>query len=120
MKENNSNITLPCPDCNGQLILKNSKQYGLFYGCERFPKCRGTHRAHPNGEPLGIPGDKATRWWRIQAHKALEKLFTGQHPLMTKDEAYLYMQELMDLNEQDGHISRFNIEQCNRLIELLQ
>lgn len=30
-----------CPDCNGEMIPRSS-QYGKFWGCKDYPKCRGT------------------------------------------------------------------------------
>lgn len=30
-----------CPKCNSRMILRNGK-YGKFYGCSKFPYCRGT------------------------------------------------------------------------------
>lgn len=41
----NDNAVLPddknCPKCNSGMILRNGR-YGSFYGCSRFPYCRGT------------------------------------------------------------------------------
>lgn len=31
---------LPCPECKGLLVLRRSK-HGEFYGCAKFPVCRG-------------------------------------------------------------------------------
>jgi len=31
----------PCPECGGRTILRRSKM-GRFYGCEKYPKCKGT------------------------------------------------------------------------------
>jgi hypothetical protein len=30
----------PCPDCGGLLVLRRSKR-GSFYGCAKYPACRG-------------------------------------------------------------------------------
>lgn len=30
-----------CPQCNSVMILRNGSR-GQFYGCSRFPRCRGT------------------------------------------------------------------------------
>ncbi|MEN9613712.1 MAG: hypothetical protein RLZZ347_19 [Candidatus Parcubacteria bacterium] len=30
-----------CPQCSSAMILRNGKR-GQFYGCSRFPRCRGT------------------------------------------------------------------------------
>ncbi len=31
-----------CPRCGGKLVLRNG-QYGYFYGCSNYPRCRYTH-----------------------------------------------------------------------------
>jgi len=31
----------PCPDCGGLLVLRRSKR-GQFYGCAKYPVCKGT------------------------------------------------------------------------------
>jgi ssDNA-binding Zn-finger/Zn-ribbon topoisomerase 1 len=30
----------PCPECGGETVARQSK-YGTFYGCARYPKCKG-------------------------------------------------------------------------------
>lgn len=32
-----------CPTCNSRMVLRSGR-YGRFYGCSRFPYCRGTRR----------------------------------------------------------------------------
>lgn len=36
-----TNDTPFCPQCNSIMILRNGSR-GQFYGCSRFPRCRGT------------------------------------------------------------------------------
>ena len=40
------NVT--CPDCGGPMTPRTS-QYGKFWGCKAYPKCKGTLNA--DGEP---------------------------------------------------------------------
>jgi hypothetical protein len=30
-----------CPDCDGPMVSRKS-QYGVFWGCKKYPKCKGT------------------------------------------------------------------------------
>lgn len=30
-----------CPECNGPMVSRTG-QYGVFWGCKAFPKCKGT------------------------------------------------------------------------------
>lgn len=105
----------PCPECGSSMVLRNSK-YGLFYGCTEYPKCKATHGAHKNGEPLGTPADKPTKKARIRAHDSFDQLWKDKH--MDRGDAYVWMQEAMGLSSEDAHIGKFTIDQCDRL-ELL-
>jgi ssDNA-binding Zn-finger/Zn-ribbon topoisomerase 1 len=104
-----------CPDCNADMVLRRSK-YGPFYGCSNYPRCTCKHGAHADGTPLGIPANKETRDWRIKAHDAFDQLWKGPRRCMKRPEAYLWMQRMMCMSEDEAHIGRLNIEQCERLI----
>jgi phenylalanine-4-hydroxylase len=76
-------------------------------------------KGNPKGKKIGKFLDKQTQDWRIKAHQVFDKLFEGQKPLMTRAEAYEYLQYLMKLDEKDAHIGRFSIAQCQEVIDLL-
>jgi ssDNA-binding Zn-finger/Zn-ribbon topoisomerase 1 len=108
----------PCPDCGAKLILKQSKEYGLFYGCTEYPKCKTTHAAHKStGQPMGIPANRETRYWRVQAHDIFDKIWLGPERIVEeRQDAYILMQNMMGLSVDNAHISKFNTEQCKELI----
>ena len=108
---------LNCGECEAPMVLRDSR-YGKFYGCSRFPRCRGTIGAHPDGTPLGIPANKATKGARIRAHDVFDRLWMTS--LMTRDGAYRWMCRVMDLSEDEAHIGKFTIEQCETLIKKVQ
>ncbi len=99
--------------CGSPMELRDSK-HGPFWGCTRFPDCRGTHGAHPDGEPLGVPGDKATRRARMDAHAVFDDWW--QNNGMSKKEAYRWMEE----NAPQEHIGMMDADECEKLIELLE
>jgi ssDNA-binding Zn-finger/Zn-ribbon topoisomerase 1 len=107
---------MKCPECNSEMILKNSR-YGKFYSCINWPKCKGSHGAHPNGLPLGIPADAETKKLRIEAHKLFDKLWENSN--MTRTQAYQKLQNLMNMTKEEAHIGKFNKEQCLKMIEIL-
>lgn len=114
---------MKCPECGADMILRETKKFTTkdgkakkFYGCERWPACKGTHGAHPDGKPLGIPGNAETKIWRHKAHTAFDEAFKD----IKRRHRYKELQRLMGLNEADAHIGRFDIEQCKRLIALLE
>jgi ssDNA-binding Zn-finger/Zn-ribbon topoisomerase 1 len=95
--------------------LKESR-YGFFYSCSKFPECKGTHGAHPNGKPLGKPADKETRYWRAKAHDAFDPLWKDGG--MTRNEAYYWLRVQLKISKDDCHIGRFDIKTCKKVIDL--
>lgn len=104
--------TLPCPECSCTMTLRNSR-YGLFYGCAEWPKCRATHGAHPDGQPLGVPADAATKKARIEAHAEFDRLWTETG--LKRKSAYGWLRKRCP--DLPAHISEMNAEQCRELIE---
>jgi len=112
-------IQLDCPDCGAPMKLNRSR-YGLFYGCTEWRNtgCKGSHGAHPNGLPLGIPADSRTKKMRMAAHNAFDPLWNGPEPVFdSRGRAYRWIESVMCLNTEDAHIGKFNSEQCAALIE---
>lgn len=112
-----------CPECGAKMVLRettkfkwNNGENRLFYGCSRFPACKGTHGAHPGGAPLGTPADAATKQARMRAHAAFDLLWKPIGARLTQDEAYLWMQSKMGMKSSEAHIGKFNAEQCESLI----
>lgn len=55
---------------------------------------------------------------RIRAHAAFDPLW--QNGIMKRRDAYRWMSWVMGLPQEEAHISMFNIDQCNRLIEIME
>lgn len=102
---------LDCPECGAPMELVDARQFGRpFYACQRYPKCSGSHGAHPDGEPLGIPADQETKEARSDAHALFDQIWrTG---IMGRGKAYRWMQKTLKLSKKDAHISRLNKTQC--------
>lgn len=114
-----------CPDCGAPMVLRETKKFKwkngkdrLFYGCIRYPFCKATHGAHPDGRPLGIPGNAETKAARIRAHDAFDGM--AQRLDWNKGGAYAWLRKKMKLSRKECHIGRFNIEQCEKVIKLCQ
>lgn len=101
-----------CGDCGSSMELRKSR-YGQFWGCSEYPKCTGTHGAHPDGRPLGIPANKKTREARIAAHAAFDPLWKGGR--QSRRSAYLWLRHAMGMNHQP-HIGEMTIAECNKVI----
>jgi ssDNA-binding Zn-finger/Zn-ribbon topoisomerase 1 len=107
-----------CPECGGAMTLRASKHgNGIFYGCRNYPRCRGTHSAHPDGRPMGIPANQGTKAMRHEAHQAFDKLWKGKRPRYSRTQAYYMLQVALNIPKEEAHIGRFDINQCKRVIE---
>ncbi len=110
---------LKCGECGSVMILRRSKKFNsLFYGCSKFPECKGSHGAHPDGRPLGLPGNRRTSLARIHAHDVFDRLWKQRR--MTRSAAYAWMKRVMDLPEDAAHIGHLTSEQCERLVKLIK
>ena len=112
------NPEVRCGECGASMVIRTSR-YGKFWGCSTFPKCKGTHGAHEDGRPLGIPADQETKQARIKAHEAFDALWKSMRKV-TRSEAYQWLQHTMGLSKDEAHIGRFTREQCVHLVALLK
>ena len=111
---NQTALTLRCGDCGAPMVRRIGRGR-RFFGCSRFPECRGSLSAHQvSGLPMGVPGDELTRAARGWAHAHFDELWRSGG--MRRLEAYAWMQRAMGLSEEEAHIGRFSIEQCVRLV----
>lgn len=121
-------IVLPeviCPSCGAKMELKFTLKFRYknndprkFWGCSRFPKCKATHGAHPDGRPLGNPADQPTKEARMRAHAAFDRLWKDGG--MSRTQAYVVMQELMGMTPAEAHIGKLTLEECETLIAKLE
>jgi ssDNA-binding Zn-finger/Zn-ribbon topoisomerase 1 len=116
--------SVTCPDCGSPMVLRETAKFRYedgrprpFYGCSAYPACFATHGAHPDGRPLGTPGDAATKAARIKAHEAFDRLWKGGR--MSRRGAYRFMRDLMGMTDEESHIGRFTAEQCETMIARL-
>lgn len=103
-----------CGECGAEMELRQSPKYPApFWGCTKFPVCRGSHGAHPDGRPLGIPANRATKDKRIEAHKVFDTLW--KQGILKRKEAYQRLAEELGMSE--VHIGESDIEMCDKIIE---
>lgn len=106
-----------CGECGAPMRLRFSKRYSKtgkaepFYGCSNYPECKGTHGAHPDGKPLGIPANKETKSARIRAHAAFDQLWKEKDSPMSRGEAYAWMKRETGFE----HIGELTKEECEEL-----
>lgn len=97
-------------------VYGNSRSAGSYlYVCDRYPACNSYVAAHrATRQPMGSLADGELRHKRIQAHRAFDRLWRSG--LMTKKEAYQWMQTEFGLHEEQAHIAQFGAYMCDRLI----
>lgn len=125
-----------CADCGSPMELRNSR-FGRFYGCTRFPVCRGTHGAHQqDGRPLGIPANAATKQARVEAHDALDQLWWEAPALyelpndqrmrgplvkrlrrVARTRAYRWLAEQLGIDPKRCHVGEMDEATCRRVVE---
>jgi len=103
--------------------LAKSK-FGISYRCAKgWNVCKGSHGAHPNGSPMGIPAKYKIRKLRTEAHETFDRLWKKDsrgNSIMSRSEAYAWMRKALELDKAEGHISRFDANQCRKLMQKFQ
>lgn len=110
---------LRCPECGSPMELRRNRHKvththptgAPFYGCTRYPDCKNTHGAHPDGSPLGRPGNAEEREARKQVHEWFDRLWLGGR--MQRSEAYAWLKTVSNV---PAHISEMNVDECQRVI----
>lgn len=111
-----------CPDCGAPMMLRETERFKTktgsprkFYGCSRFPKCMATHGAHPDGRPLGVPGNAETKAARGRAHAAFDAIW--QDGRLTRHAAYAWLAAKLG---GESHMGAMGVEQCERVVMLCE
>jgi ssDNA-binding Zn-finger/Zn-ribbon topoisomerase 1 len=116
---------LLCGECGSPMQLLESgkfpsrhQNFTPFYGCTKYPHCKGTLGAHPDGTPKGIPANKETRVARIRAHAVFDQIWKTRL-VKHRGAAYGWMRQAMELSKNTAHIGMFTKAQCEELIRLV-
>lgn len=122
---NMTKVNIHCPYCGAKATLRPSsdvygaeaKSYRYLYVCNRYPKCDAYVAAHEKSKlPMGTLANGELRHKRIEAHKAFDWLWKSG--LMSKWQAYKWMQGKLGLNDKQAHIAKFSDYMCNQLINI--
>ena len=115
--------TVRCPYCRAKATLhpasyvfgKAAKPGRLLYVCDRYPVCDSYVGAHQKTKlPMGSLADRDLRHKRIEAHKAFDWMWKSG--LMTKAQAYKWMQAKLGIRSEHAHIAKFSYYMCDQLI----
>lgn len=116
-----------CRYCGGVIRLvpaekiygeKAAKSLGLFgeqiYQCQNCNARVGCHKG--TNRPLGNVANEALRLKRIETHQVFDGYWKSQH--MTRTNAYKWLSQQMRLPAKQSHIGGFEMDQCQKVIEL--
>lgn len=114
-----------CRYCGNEVVFtSNAEIYGREYGngkCYLCRRCRAFVGAHTGTIiPLGTLANDELRNARKQAHNEFDKLWKGPTRRMTRYNAYRWLSKEMNLKRKDTHIALFEVEQCQKVVELLK
>ncbi len=117
---------IKCPYCGSQAFLRPASVLGKtgqneinekYYVCARYPFCDSYVKAHRHNQmPMGTLANAELRKKRQKAHKALQQLI--DRGLMSRSEAYHWLQLQMGLPQEDAHIAKFSDQRCEQVIQL--
>lgn len=117
---------IKCPYCGSQAFLRPAsilgkhsptQDDGKYYVCARYPFCDSYVKAHRHNQmPMGTLANAELRKKRQKAHKALQQLIDRE--IMSRSEAYHWLQFQMGLPPEDAHIANFSDQRCDQVIRL--
>jgi len=112
-----------CPSCGSTMVLRSTAKHRypngqnkLFFGCSRYPSCRTTLSANPDGTPVDSPSISLLES-RSLVYSMLSKLWKTDR--MTKNEAHLLLAEALGIPFGDARVNSFDEDTCSRAIDIL-
>ncbi len=119
-------VTIKFPYCGSRALPrpasvvygpKASDPAAPYYVCARYPACDSYVATHRDTRlPMGTLANPKLRCRRVQAHAAFDRLW--QSGLMTKKQAYRWLQAKLGLPEREAHIGKFSLFRCEEVIRL--
>lgn len=96
------------------LGMRETGKWHLIWHCLDCLALVGCHEG--TDIPLGLMADVATRAARFQAHGAFDRLWRGRNARMTRQQAYVWMAQVLMIPEDRAHIALLSERQCETLI----
>lgn len=115
--------SMRCPYCGGTVtyrsadgIYRENSRKTMLYVCTRYPACDAYVRVHTGTTiPVGTLANHELRALRKTAHTYFDRLH--QTGLMTKDDAYQWLADLIGAPKSEAHIGYLGEYYCKKVIE---
>ena len=115
-----------CAYCSLPTKLIDSKivygrSYGMIYQCQFCDAYVGVHKG--TDISLGRVANRELRYWKKEAHNALDKLWKKwsqvdqENPAKSRKSAYIWLAKKMNKHVLDTHIGMFDVEECRKVVE---
>ena len=110
-----------CPYCGGKVVFTDSavlyggKSYGMVYLCTNCNTSVGVHKG--TQKPLGTLANTALKLKRRETHAVFDGYWKKRG--MKRTDAYKWLSRRMGLPEYRTHIGQMDMEQCQRVIEIV-
>lgn len=110
-----------CPYCAGKVIFTDSavlyhgKSYGDIYLCTNCNASVGVHKG--TRKPLGTLANSVLKLKRRETHAVFDGWWQSMR--MNRTAAYQWLAEQMGLPVYRTHIGQFDMEQCERVIQIV-
>ena len=105
---------VPAADVYGSSTERLGMQNEYLYQCQNCNARVGCHKG--TTRPLGDVANEILRLKRIEAHQVFDAYWQKMHISRTK--AYQWLARELKLPEEDTHIGGFEIDTCQRVIDL--
>lgn len=119
-------MDVTCPYCGNPAVLVDSKEiyfvrsYGMAWICSPCGAWVGCHKNSPNHAPLGRLANAELRKAKQAAHVLFDPLFAPGGPFLRRKDAYAWLALVMGIPKRQAHIGYFDVDQCKRLVEILE
>lgn len=112
-----------CNYCNKEAKFVDSKilyghSYGMIYYCRACDAYVGIHKNSRTFKPLGFLANRELRELRKKCHALFDPFWKSGR--MTRKQAYSILAEKLGIEVKKTHIAQFDIEFCNKTIEILE
>lgn len=112
-----------CPYCgitviyrSAEGIYRDNSRGTMLYVCSHYPECDAYVRTHPGTKiPVGTMANHELRNLRNTAHHYFDRLYHSG--MMTKQEAYLWLADLISAPLSQAHIGYLGEYYCKLVIE---
>ena len=105
---------VPASSIYGESAERLGMKEEWLYQCQNCNARVGCHKG--TKRPLGNVANEVLRLKRMETHQIFDKFWRAKR--MSRTKAYRWLSEQMELPESKAHIGGFEMEQCQRLIEL--